>query len=87
MALVFDKTYAENPQIIVVCATPKSGLSGLIFEYEIECTYCPEGTHWDKKCEDCVCDNISILLDLAQAIRGDLDGLRLRSSSAGINRN
>jgi hypothetical protein len=54
MSLVVDKNYIENPQIIIVCSTPKSGLTGLIFEYEIECVRCEDGTVWDEECNDCV---------------------------------
>ena len=44
---------------------------------EVDCLRleCPEGTHWDEECGDCVCDNIGLLLDLAQTIKGVCSGL------------
>ena len=83
--IYLDKTYNAEPLIKYLCSTPIHPGTGnpslRLWQYhdppilDVKCDLCPPGTRWDEECGDCVCDNISILLDLAQTIKGVCNGL------------
>jgi hypothetical protein len=54
MAIVFEKIYATEPGVRVVCSTPNTAFTNAVLTYDIKCLECETGTMWNEECQDCV---------------------------------